>query len=283
MKKSKAFTLIELLVVVAIIGILMAVLVPALRVAKEKATGAVCLSNQKSMAAAWHAYAMDQNEELVPGHIPLDNDRDGIAGLDYLTRTWWVEPPQNEAGDYRGSDALVTLEFEQIGIRRGALFHYQDNVDVYHCPGNKSKNRFYDSAYPNKPFFNSYSITGMMNGEDIFNTAREAYVAKKMNDIRNPGGKVVFIENVDRRGWVMGSWLMNPLIPGIASPSWVDPLGVWHRDRGTIGYADGHAEMQVWVDESTIENAEAGYVVNGTPKTGESRDDINFMSRNYVP
>ena len=51
-KGSRAFTLIELLVVIAIIAVLMAVLTPPLRAARELATGPVCLNNQKSLTTA---------------------------------------------------------------------------------------------------------------------------------------------------------------------------------------------------------------------------------------
>jgi prepilin-type N-terminal cleavage/methylation domain-containing protein len=46
MKKYSYFTLIELLIVIAIIGILLSIMLPSLRMAKIKAMMAVCLSNQ---------------------------------------------------------------------------------------------------------------------------------------------------------------------------------------------------------------------------------------------
>ncbi|HCE46204.1 MAG TPA: hypothetical protein DET40_21880 [Lentisphaeria bacterium] len=60
------FTLIELLVVVAIIGILMALLLPALSVAKESAKSIACLSNLKQIGLAANLYGQDWDMEIPP-------------------------------------------------------------------------------------------------------------------------------------------------------------------------------------------------------------------------
>ena len=62
----RAFTLIELLVVVAIIGILAALLFPALSKGKQKAQGVYCLNNGKQMIAALRMYADDFADWLPP-------------------------------------------------------------------------------------------------------------------------------------------------------------------------------------------------------------------------
>jgi prepilin-type N-terminal cleavage/methylation domain-containing protein len=66
MKKHSAFTLVELLVVIAIIGMLMALLLPAVQNARETGRRAVCLNNMKQISIAMRNYETSKKE--LPGY-----------------------------------------------------------------------------------------------------------------------------------------------------------------------------------------------------------------------
>jgi prepilin-type N-terminal cleavage/methylation domain-containing protein/prepilin-type processing-associated H-X9-DG protein len=80
-KRSRGFTLVELLVVIAIIGILVALLLPAIQAAREAARRTSCLNNITQLGLALHHYEFN-HESFPPGVTdakgPIRNEPQGI-------------------------------------------------------------------------------------------------------------------------------------------------------------------------------------------------------------
>ena len=95
MHKTKAFTLIELLVVIAIIALLMAIIMPALSMAKRKAATTACLSNTKNLALGWFMYAGDNDARIMSSE---DTGREENGNFVGWCGSFGINPKQMENG-----------------------------------------------------------------------------------------------------------------------------------------------------------------------------------------
>jgi prepilin-type N-terminal cleavage/methylation domain-containing protein len=127
-RANSAFTLVELLVVIAIIGVLVALLLPAVQAAREAARRMQCANNCKQIALALLNY--EDSKGSLPGGSSYD---------------WWG-PPGSTKNDYTRwtTSAMPFMELQNVAVQfdhkvrfgtgRNAQLAETITVPVFICP-----------------------------------------------------------------------------------------------------------------------------------------------------
>jgi prepilin-type N-terminal cleavage/methylation domain-containing protein len=116
-KETDGFTLVELLVVIAIIGVLVALLLPAIQAAREAARRTQCANNLRQIGIAIHNYH-DARKELPPMRVDDHQPTWSMLICDYLE--------QSQAK--RLWDTSLGCFYDQPLATRAVI------IDTFYCP-----------------------------------------------------------------------------------------------------------------------------------------------------
>jgi prepilin-type processing-associated H-X9-DG protein len=225
----RAFTLVELLTVIAVITLLVALLLPSLRQARELSNRMRCQANMKVIGGAVVAYATDYKAFPPCGLAPIVSGSSGLTyGSPYV---WWFEKPM--LGQYMGCDiphsASLPPKGTPVKCPSAACSAVGVNADGTPTAPNPEKS-WIGWMWNNVPY-PGYTPPGSP-------MHRVYYRGCKFEEIRNPPAQVPIY--CDARGGSIVMYLcelQRLLNPGVFSAG-------DHRHNGGIDYlfADNHAQ-----------------------------------------
>lgn len=159
-----AFTLIELLVVLAIIGVLAALLLPALGRGKSRAQSIACVSNLRQMGIALTAYVQDNNDRLpiCAGYLPSQQPL-----LPPITTTLFPGQKTNQL--FRCPSEHTIFEREQISY----AWNFWLN----------------DAPYSAPQWATIYTNEARVIVEDLFGSREETPILGDANPFHGAGGR----------------------------------------------------------------------------------------------
>src|SRR5690606_1014580 len=127
----RAFTLVELLVVIAIIGILVALLLPAVQAAREAARRSSCQNNEKQIALACLNFESTYGT-LPAGSINADGDQESGMGWPVSILPFVEESTVNAetVAKYRTVDDLYSGSYDELNTLLLPSYRCPSNPDI---------------------------------------------------------------------------------------------------------------------------------------------------------
>ncbi len=256
MKDRKGFTLIELLVVIAIIALLLSIVTPALRKAKEAAWNVICRNNLRQYGLAGQMYTQE-NDALFPN------------AWGSIFRS--IEPNRGCQWHDQSRNPMRRPELA------GSLWSYLGDQDKSHlCPVFERfarQSHVCTSNIPVEPVF-GYSMNALLGGFELagYTMAQYKHVLQvKQSDVRSPSSIFFFGEENpwDNSTRYQATLNDNALCGAPEHPSnrgaWesystdysgrlLDCLASFHKTtfekkndgESNVVFVDGHVDMANW-------------------------------------
>jgi len=218
---------------VAIIGVLLALLLPALSAPKAKAQGLYCLKNLKQLQMAWAMYA-DDHQDYLPGVIGGSTPGAGVWVSGWLD---FSSSPDNTNTTY-----LTDARFSQLAP-------YGLTAAAYHCPADRSAVWIGGSRHPR---VRSVSMNCWMNYVGTLPIGQDKYqVFRRFSDITDPPPDRAWVFMDEREDSINdGLFQINLKARGKLAKI-VDYPASYHNLAAGLSFADGHAQIKRWIDRRT--------------------------------